>query len=171
MPERTCSVDGCCAPHRARGLCSTHYNQQHQPGRHRKNMTACAVCGASILRPASTSRRPVCSVACRSALSGHDGSTATYSWARDAAHRAREAGATVVEVFEREQVFERDGWTCQRCGLAVSLDVDALDPTSATVDHVTPLSHGGEHTLNNAQCLCLMCNSIKRDSLTVTLSS
>lgn len=171
MPQRTCGVTGCPKPHRARGFCSTHYNQQHQPGRHCKGVTPCSVCQEPISRPVSTSRRPVCSVACRSALSGHDGSIGTYSWARDAAQRARNAGATVVDLFDREHIFERDRWACQQCGITVSLDVDALDPTSATVDHVIPLSQGGEHTMTNTQCLCLLCNSIKSDRAAVTLSS
>lgn len=31
-----CSVAGCGKPHRARGLCSTHYNIEHVPDRHRR---------------------------------------------------------------------------------------------------------------------------------------
>lgn len=168
---RRCDQPGCSKPHRARGLCTTHYNQQLQPDRHRKSMTTCTVCGSSLIRASTSTRRPSCSVACRSALSGHDGSVGAYTWANDAAHRAREAGALVVQVFGREQVFDRDGWTCQCCGLVVSLDTDALDPRSATVDHVIPISIGGEHSLANAQCLCLRCNSIKQDRATVTLGS
>lgn len=66
MSERTCSVDGCCAPHRARGLCSTHYNQQHQPGRHRKSTVTCAWCGRFCLK-ATTQRYGArfCSLDCR----------------------------------------------------------------------------------------------------------
>jgi hypothetical protein len=65
MPERTCSVDGCCAPHRARGLCSTHYNQQRQPDRHKKSTTPCSVCGRPTLKPKQKRYRPVCSMDCR----------------------------------------------------------------------------------------------------------
>jgi hypothetical protein len=66
MPERTCSVDGCCAPHRARGLCSTHYNQQRQPDRHRKSTTQCTWCGRTCLK-ATTQRYGArfCSLDCR----------------------------------------------------------------------------------------------------------
>ena len=102
MPQRTCGVAGCSNAHRAKGLCSSHYNQQHQPNRHRKSTVPCSVCGTPVFRVVTSSRRPACSVACRSALSGHDGSGATYSWAKDAAHRARESGALVVEVFDRD---------------------------------------------------------------------
>ena len=168
--ERRCSRPGCDKPHRAKGLCSTCYNQQLQPDRHKASATACTVCGDTVHRPRRADRRPVCSVGCRATLSGHEATGYGYSWRDDAARRARLAGATVIELFDREQVFDRDGWTCRHCGQDVSLEVDALDPRSATVDHVVPLSRGGEHTLGNAQCLCLMCNSIKSDRGEVTVS-
>jgi 5-methylcytosine-specific restriction endonuclease McrA len=67
MPQRTCGVDGCPKPHRARGLCSSHYNRQHPaPGeRHRKRAVACSVCGKQVLKYSSGARRPVCSTDCR----------------------------------------------------------------------------------------------------------
>lgn len=67
MPERTCSVDGCCAPHRARGLCSTHYNQQHLPERRWPTVViACTWCGREH-RKAATRRHGArfCSLSCR----------------------------------------------------------------------------------------------------------
>lgn len=65
MPERTCSVGGCCSPHRARGLCSTHYNQQRQPGRHRKATMPCTVCSKPVVKATQSRYRPVCSTDCR----------------------------------------------------------------------------------------------------------
>ena len=64
---RTCDVDGCDKSHRARGLCATHYNQQHQPNRHAKVIVQCSACGASVEKCSSTgkARRPVCSERCR----------------------------------------------------------------------------------------------------------
>lgn len=48
-------------------------------------------------------------------------------------------------------VWERDNFTCQRCGSRKDL----------TVDHVYPESKGGEMTMENAQTLCKSCNSRK----------
>ena len=62
---RTCDVDGCDKPHRARGLCSRHYNQEHQPDRHAKVETLCTSCGAVIVKHPSNTRRPFCDYACR----------------------------------------------------------------------------------------------------------
>lgn len=68
MTDRGCSVDGCLKPHRAKGLCATHYNRQHQPNRHRKVMVACTWCKRSCLKDAGRAERYgnlFCSLACR----------------------------------------------------------------------------------------------------------
>lgn len=66
MAQRTCTIDGCDNPHRARGLCATHYNQQHHPHRHTKVTTPCAGCGAPVEKERRNDRDPVCSYRCRS---------------------------------------------------------------------------------------------------------
>jgi hypothetical protein len=161
---RTCTVDGCDKAHRARGLCSTHYNRAHQPDRHVSVATQCVVCLALVTRPKRNDRRPVCSPTCRtlpwSARGGHG-----YIWAEDAVRRARAAGVVVVDSFTREEIFERDAWTCQICGLHLSTDTHAFDPTAPTVDHIVSLKQGGEHSKANAQTACLHCNSAKRDAI------
>jgi hypothetical protein len=68
MPQRTCGVDGCPKPHRARGLCATHYNRQHPaPGeRHRKLAVPCSWCGAECMKaPTQRYERRFCSLHCR----------------------------------------------------------------------------------------------------------
>lgn len=168
MPQRTCTTTGCSKPHRAKGLCSTCYNQQkYTPEqRHVAHTVPCGACGTPIQRPAHADRQHACSVRCRTILQhGHAPGTSVYDWATDAARRAYDAGATVVDLFDRDAVFERDTWTCGICREPVAKDASPFDPLSATVDHIVPLSRGGEHTLANAQCAHLRCNSIKRDAL------
>jgi hypothetical protein len=66
MAERTCAHPGCGKPIRARGLCSTHYNQQHQPGRHAKVTVPCAVCEQPCEKgTASRYQSRFCSLFCR----------------------------------------------------------------------------------------------------------
>ncbi|WP_405883655.1 HNH endonuclease [Streptomyces sp. NBC_01384] len=89
--------------------------------------------------------------------------TGSYDWSTDAVKRAELAGASVIDRFDRLQVFERDGWVCYRCEQPTDPDVSPFDPTSPTVDHVVPLSKDGEHTLANVRCCCLGCNSSKQD--------
>lgn len=66
MPERTCNVDGCVSRHQAKGLCSTHYNQQHQPNRHAKAEVTCGHCGQPCMKaPSSKYAERFCSLICR----------------------------------------------------------------------------------------------------------
>ncbi len=48
----------------------------------------------------------------------------------------------------RNSVFERDGFKCLRCGSQENLHAD----------HVLPVAHGGETTMENLQTLCSSCN-------------
>lgn len=63
MVERTCALPGCSKPHRAKGLCSTHYNQQ-KPDRHRPKAAACTVCGTPCIK-GRVRERVACSYTCR----------------------------------------------------------------------------------------------------------
>lgn len=49
------------------------------------------------------------------------------------------------------KVWDRDGWTCQRCG----------SHTDLTVDRIYPVSRGGTNEFDNLQTLCRPCNSSK----------
>lgn len=171
MPERTrsdsptksCTLDGCDKPLRARGLCSSHYNTKHQPNRHAKRRVACVVCGTSVLRHIDATRvdSHCCSVACRTIRQfGMLVTGASYDWNADAKARARKAGVHVEDV-DRMAVLERDSWRCYICDVDTSLDRDPFSPASATVDHVTPLTAGGAHAMSNVRCCCLRCNSSK----------
>ena len=68
MEQRTCTRPGCDKPHRARGLCGSHYNQAFQPNRHAKRVVECSVCGKPCEKYASGTRRPVCGYRCRYAI-------------------------------------------------------------------------------------------------------
>jgi 5-methylcytosine-specific restriction endonuclease McrA len=59
------------------------------------------------------------------------------------------------------EIFERDDWTCQVCGLWVDRDASVPAPLSPTLDHRIPLSKGGLHTPGNVQLAHFHCNSIK----------
>ncbi len=166
MSNRTCDVDGCVKPHRARGLCSTHYNQfiAGESKRHPKVIKACTICGTRVRRSPGERYLTTCSVRCRSTLQGSPDSKIRYDWAKDAAARAVRNGARVIEIFDRTEIFERDGWTCQDCGIRCT-EPDPFVLTAATVDHVIPYAKQGEHSRANAQTLCLSCNSRKSDRL------
>jgi hypothetical protein len=65
MPQRTCGTSGCPNAHRAKGLCSSCYNRQYQPDRHRKTTISCVVCGEPTLKAKRQRHQPVCSMYCR----------------------------------------------------------------------------------------------------------
>jgi hypothetical protein len=63
---KICSVDDCGRKHLARGLCSTHYNQQHQPNRHAKKPVPCGQCGTVVMKPVQSKYGArFCSLICR----------------------------------------------------------------------------------------------------------
>ena len=163
-PTKVCTLEGCERALRARGLCGSHYNDRYYPNRHDPVAATCVVCGADISRRTDHRRRATCSVECRAVVQNGAAGTARslYDWASASARRAAAHGAVVVERYDRHEVFERDSWLCRRCGIKCTTP-DPYTLTSATVDHVVPFSRGGEHSLANAQTLCLSCNSTKQD--------
>jgi 5-methylcytosine-specific restriction endonuclease McrA len=62
------------------------------------------------------------------------------------------------------KVFKRDKWRCKMCNVKThKRNIYADD--SAELDHIVPLSKGGNHIPSNLQCLCRRCNAIKSDRL------
>lgn len=55
----------------------------------------------------------------------------------------------------RYNVFKRDNYTCQLCGLT------AKDGVKLHVDHIIPVSKGGKTVMSNLQTLCDRCNNGK----------
>ena len=68
----------------------------------------------------------------------------------------------IIEDFNPVDVFKRDGYRCQLCGKKTRPDFKnpnhLLYPN---LDHIIPLSDGGDHSMANTQCLCHQCNSAK----------
>lgn len=62
-----------------------------------------------------------------------------------------------IPPVNRREVLRRDNHTCQYCGSNKRL----------TLDHVIPLSRGGQHTWNNVVTACERCNQHKSDRTTV----
>lgn len=56
--------------------------------------------------------------------------------------------------YSKMNVFLRDEFKCQYCGIEVSR-------RTATLDHVLPISHGGKSTWENSTTACMPCNSGK----------
>lgn len=73
--------------------------------------------------------------------------------------KALERGAKIGKAFDPFLVFKRDGWRCQMCGVSTPQKLrGTTNPNAPELDHITPLSKGGKHTMDNTQCSCRCCN-------------
>ena len=66
-------------------------------------------------------------------------------------------------------IAERDKWTCQLCGEPIDRTAKVPHPLSPTLDHIIPLSVGGEHCEENSQMAHFICNSRKGDGTSVPI--
>lgn len=60
--------------------------------------------------------------------------------------------------FTRQNIYERDNYTCQYC-------VRKLDRQELNLDHVMPRQRGGQTTWENVVCSCIPCNTRKGNRL------
>ncbi|MGV0399782.1 HNH endonuclease [Corynebacterium segmentosum] len=63
-----------------------------------------------------------------------------------------------VESVQRQEILERDNWTCMLCGEQISKTVMYPDPYSPSLDHIVPIAEGGDHSKANIQASHLVCN-------------
>lgn len=60
--------------------------------------------------------------------------------------------------FTRQNIFERDGYTCQYCS-------HRFDSKELNLDHVIPREKGGKNSWDNVVTSCIRCNSKKANKL------
>lgn len=70
---------------------------------------------------------------------------------------ARKRGQ-VGEPYSREEIFDRDGWTCYLCGDDIDPALRRPNVMSASIDHVKPLSKSGLDCTTNVRASHLLCN-------------
>lgn len=110
----------------------------------------CAYCGVRFENRGSHRRKTCGSTDCKS-LS-----------VRDSVNRsiAKRYGVEIEE-FTHLEIFERDRWMCQLCGVPVDRSIRGSRPMAKSLDHVIPMSLGGAHTRTNVQLAHFGCNSQK----------
>lgn len=80
---------------------------------------------------------------------------------RKHSQRARLYGGA-YETVDPLKVFARDKWKCQLCGTATPKRLrGTVDMAAPELDHIIPLSKGGDHSYLNTQCACRSCNISK----------
>lgn len=127
----------------------------------------CPECGANFLPPFGRGQsRSVkyCGPQCRRRV-GHRRRTrcpmsrALHRQRRDAQKRLYGGKVNAVNA---KVVFQRDGGRCQICGATLSWGLRGSYKAAAPeVDHIIPLSGGGEHSYRNVQLACRRCNLLK----------
>ena len=68
---------------------------------------------------------------------------------------------------QRKRLLDRDNWTCQSCGIKVhdKHTGNWNTPDKAHIDHIIPLTKGGNSESSNLQVLCRTCNISKKDKI------
>lgn len=115
-------------------------------------MVVCKECGIEFRTEYGKPRTVFCSDEC---------ARKNHKRASKAVRRARKKGLG-CEVFDPLDVFKRDRWTCQLCGVKTPKNLrGTCNDEAPELDHIIPLALGGEHSMRNTQCLCRKCNRDK----------
>ena len=115
----------------------------------------CPECGVTFVPPYGRGHSRYCSNECSGRACKR-----TARVARKAKQRA-----VTVEAVNPIKVFERDGWACHLCGKATPRRLrGTYEARAPELDHIVPLSKGGEHSYRNTACACRECNLAKSGS-------
>lgn len=131
--------------HRCRDLC--------HPQRRKSSPISygeCVVCGEPFVRRASRGQRATCSGRCAKRV-------------RRRRERKRLRDAPNRETYTLRQVAERDGWRCHICGKRVPDREYRARPLDPTIDHLVPVSAGGDDTMVNVALAHNQCNWQRAD--------
>lgn len=108
-------------------------------------------------------------LSCGAEFIGHGQATSCSLECRKARQRAqrrkekslRRKGMRVVERFSPDEIFRRDAFRCQLCLKALAMGATVPHPLAPTIDHIVPVSRGGEHSRANVQAAHFICNSLR----------
>ena len=88
--------------------------------------------------------------------------------ARNKSRKAKQSGAS-TDLFGHKitlaRLLQRDGGACRLCGKPTAHDAHYLSNDYPSIDHIVPVSQGGEHAWQNVQVAHRICNSLRRDKL------
>lgn len=83
------------------------------------------------------------------------------SWqAKNRRRRAAKRGRP-SEPYTTAEIAARDRFRCRLCGGRVAMKQAVPHPKAPTIDHVVPVSEGGDDTRANVQLAHFVCNSVK----------
>lgn len=120
----------------------------------------CRVCNKMYIATYGNKKKKLCSDECAAELRRRY--NALHRKERKARRRCLIA-SNYIEPVSLKYLFFRDKARCQICSKKLNLIRAVPHNLAATIDHIVPLSKGGEHSKKNTQLACFKCNSLKGD--------
>lgn len=68
--------------------------------------------------------------------------------------------------FDLSELIDRDGLNCSWCGMETDPNAHIDDDNKLNIDHIIPLSRGGDDAIYNSQVMCRKCNNKKGNRIT-----
>ena len=130
------------------------YSMAYERENHEVRACTCSVCGKPFTPKYGDKSRAFCSDECRRVAKN----IVRHERGRNHCQRIRHYGGH-YEYVKVSSIFERDGWRCRQCGRKTPKRLRGTIALSAPeLDHIIPVSAGGDHAPYNLQCLCRACN-------------
>jgi len=95
----------------------------------------------------------------------HDDCKIKARRARNRIKTLRRQGVKTDKRITHEEVAERDNFVCYLCEKSVDMSLPRTSKLGATLDHVIPVSKGGEDSLENLRLAHWVCNIKKSDKI------
>lgn len=161
---KMCKVDGCKKDAVSKGMCRNHYIQNLKYGDPTvlikgHNSGLCSVCNE---KPAK--KLGMCQNCYYRKRIKTDPKFAEKMASRNGRRRAAKNGGE-SEKYTKSDVIENCGNKCHLCGKEIDLTRKYPDPQSFSIDHVIPVSRGGNDVLGNVKPAHFGCNAGKRDRI------
>lgn len=135
------------------------------PKKHPRQCKTCGTAYSTTTGPRGGLPNEYCSPECR-------GVAQAAQKREEKAARKAKLKLVTVEKVDPFKVFDRDGWRCKMCGVPTPRAHRGLYVDDAPeLDHVVPLSRGGEHSYRNTQCSCRKCNLLKSNRIETDLQN
>lgn len=136
--------------------CSDDCRRKKLEKSHTQKTFACKECSCNVVTSYGTKRKSFCSDVC---------SKKYFNRIRRSKERAR-LRHVKVEHVDPIKVFERDAWRCKICYKKTPKEYrGSIRDLAPELDHILPLSKGGEHSYANTQCTCRKCNQMKGNAI------
>lgn len=118
----------------------------------------CVICGTQFLSKTAAGSK-YCSKRCQRKDWLNNTPLGRATRRRQASRRRARLRGAKVEHFTEEEIYKRDGYVCQICKKPVAMNESVPHHRAPTLDHIIPLSLGGNHTRDNVRLTHFICNS------------